>query len=188
MTGCKSHNVSLNDWWNCHPWDVFDSFARCQQVTKWWISWPFLEWSWWNNLSICDSFFPFPIRKWCDGSLTMYHLVTDEMVILEMSLFLLRNVNKSQSDGLVGHFLCGLDGITCQYVIHFSLYQSGKWCDESPTMYHLLTDETVILGMSLSRYRNVNKSQSDGLTVLFLAGIWGNNLSFGDLFFSTFTT
>ena len=53
-------------------------------------------------------------------------------------------------------------------------------------MYHLVTDETVILGMLLSYLRDVNESQSDGLTALLLAGIRGNNISSGDLFFPLF--
>ena len=35
-------------------------------------------------------------------------------------------------------------------------------------MYHLVTDETVILGMLLSHLPDVNESQSDGLTTLFM--------------------
>ena len=64
-----------------------------------------------------------------------------------------------------------IEEIMYHMVIHFSLSLSGKRQDAIHIMYHFVTDETVILGMSLSRYRNVNKSQSDGLTVLFLAGI-----------------
>jgi hypothetical protein len=50
--------------------------------------------------------------------------MTDEMVILGMSLSHLRDVNKSQSDGLALHFLDNLEVISHQFVIHFLLSQS----------------------------------------------------------------
>ena len=49
-----------------------------------------------------------------------------------------------------------------------------------------MTDDTVILGILLSHLRDVNKSQSDGLTGLFFSGIRGNNVSFDDLFLLLF--
>lgn len=56
----------------------------------------------------------------------MYHLVTDETVILCMLLSYLRDVNGSQSDGLTTYFFDALEGITYQSVNHYLLFQSGK--------------------------------------------------------------
>ena len=54
----------------------------------------------------------------------MYHLVTDETVILCMLFSYLRDINFSQSDGLTTHFLSTSEEITYHMVIHFSLFQS----------------------------------------------------------------
>ena len=56
----------------------------------------------------------------------MYHILTDEIVILGVSLSHFRDVNKSQSDGLTPPFFNAHEGVSYQYVIHFPLSQSGK--------------------------------------------------------------
>ena len=52
----------------------------------------------------------------------MYHLVTDETVILCMLFSYLRGINLSQSDGLTTHFLSTSEEITYQYAIHYPLF------------------------------------------------------------------
>ena len=85
-----------------------------------------------------------------------------------MSLSHLRDVNESQSDGLTPFILYALVEISYQFKIHYPLFQTRKRLEGRRTMYHIVTDETVILGISLSHLRKVNKSQSDGLTSHFL--------------------
>jgi len=80
----------------------------------------------------------------------MYHLVTDETVILCMLLSYLRDVNGSQSDGLTTYFFDALEGITYQSVNHYLLFQSGKGREGRHSMYHLVTNEIAILGISMN--------------------------------------
>ena len=56
----------------------------------------------------------------------MNHIMTDDTVILGILLSHLRDVNKSQSDGLTPPFFNAHEGVSYQYVIHFPLSQSGK--------------------------------------------------------------